>query len=258
MIDVIRDLTVEEKDTSRSCIFDFPDRPVRPDPPIDPVVGPWDGFPYVPVWDWPPIDPPILTDPDDPKKGDPPDPSRVPSTHWLHVFEVTPDLGLYHFHGRPPHQIWMYRQIGLSEGHRVGKPVCIRNVAEIAPTDDLPNLSGASIKFWDMPRKTDFETYTPIDFSGNSSLDPAGQHVMIYWFLFRFTYKGLEELQNWSMAIAGGYVPNIPDGSDGATIPGTTFWTPLASGAGQIVNGSHAVMVRNTKHTDVGVNVSIS
>jgi|GraSoiStandDraft_8_1057269.scaffolds.fasta_scaffold200047_1 hypothetical protein len=259
MSDVVLDLEVAEKDTSRSCVFDFPDRPVRPTPPIDPTGGPPDEYPYDPTWDLPPLDPPVKKDPDDPRKGPPPDPSSVPSTHWLHVFEVTPDLGLYHYHGERPHEILMYRQIGLSDdGTRIGKLVCLRDVAEIAPTDDMPNLSGDVIKFWDQPRKTDFQTYTPIDTEGDSSTDPAGQHVMVYWFLFRFTYRGTDELTIYVMAISGGYVPEIPEGLDSATIPGTSFWTPLASGEGQIVNGPHAVMVRNTKHTDVGVFVSIS
>jgi hypothetical protein len=250
MIDIVKDLAVEEKDTSRSCIFDFPDRPVRPTPPIDPLGGPPDQYPYDPIWDWPPIDPPPVVDPDDPNKGDPP--SVVPSTHWLHIFRVTPDLGLYFFHGKPPHEIWMYRQVGLSSGARIGKLVCKRNVAEIDPTD----LSGDVITFWDMPRKTDYETYTPVTPDGISSLDPTGQHVMFYWFLFHWTFKDQNAIQNWTLALAGGYNATIPDGSDSQVHPGLTFWAPLFGVP--IITGSHGVMVRNTKNTDVGVNGSIS
>lgn len=80
------DLGPINKDTSRSCVFDFPDRPVRPVPPIDPGTGePPVDYPYDPKDDWPT---PGLIDPDapapvpgqDPIPGSDPHPSTLPIT----------------------------------------------------------------------------------------------------------------------------------------------------------------------------------
>lgn len=252
MSDIVTDLTLADKDTSRSCIFDFPDRPVRPDPPIDPTGGPNDEYPYDPVWDFPPLDPPVNVDPDDPNKDDPPpDPSSVPSTHWLHVFNVEPSLPIYELHGKPPHEIWMYRQVGLSANSRIGKLVCKRNVEEI----DSTHLSGDIIKFWDQPKKTDYETYTPVSPDGISSLDPDGQHVMFYWFIFHWKFDG--NLANSGMTMPGGYEPVIPVGEDAVVHPATPIWFPQVP-SGYIEGGIKGIMVRNTKHTEVDVSVSVS
>lgn len=57
----IADLEVpsSDKDTSKSCIFDFPDRPPDTLPPDPPPPTPPLCFPYCPGDDWPPIVPPV-------------------------------------------------------------------------------------------------------------------------------------------------------------------------------------------------------
>lgn len=66
----MNDLLDTGKDTSRSCVFDFPDRPVDSLPPDHPVGPPPDLYPYDPVDDWPP---PVL-----PVPGSDPHPTPGP------------------------------------------------------------------------------------------------------------------------------------------------------------------------------------
>lgn len=46
-------LLAEDKDTSRSCVFAWPDRPIDSLPPDIPVGTPPDKYPYNPIDDWP-------------------------------------------------------------------------------------------------------------------------------------------------------------------------------------------------------------
>lgn len=77
----MNELLQAPKDTSQSCIFDFPDRPGRPVPPVDPDNPPWPptDYPYEPVLDWPPsppVGPPVPGV--DPIPGSNPHPYDVP------------------------------------------------------------------------------------------------------------------------------------------------------------------------------------
>lgn len=58
----------EDKDVSKSCVFDFPDRPIDSLPPDYPPPGNPVDYPYNPIDDWPfrPDIPPILPFPPDP------------------------------------------------------------------------------------------------------------------------------------------------------------------------------------------------
>jgi hypothetical protein len=76
----MNELSQGPKDTSQSCIFDFPDRPGRPVPPIDPdnPPNPPLEYPYEPVLDWPPYPPVDPVPGQDPIPGSNPHPYLVP------------------------------------------------------------------------------------------------------------------------------------------------------------------------------------
>jgi hypothetical protein len=67
---MISDLILTPKDTGKSCVFDYPDRPVRPIPPTGPGDTPIPDYPYEPTLDIPniPTTDPTFPDP----HGDPP------------------------------------------------------------------------------------------------------------------------------------------------------------------------------------------
>lgn len=98
----MNELSQAPKDTSQSCIFDFPDRPDRPDSPVD------GNGPYDPLDDWPqvPVDPPVPGV--DPIPGsDPhpypasPFPPTSPTVTFNDAISYEPDLGSL-FYTDPP------------------------------------------------------------------------------------------------------------------------------------------------------------
>lgn len=83
------DLALAEKDTTKSCIFAFPDRPVESLPPNYPPGIPPDLYPYNPVDDWPVI--PVTPVPGtDPIPGIDPHPTTAPPET-----ELKTGLGIY-------------------------------------------------------------------------------------------------------------------------------------------------------------------
>lgn len=97
---MIEDMGLLAKDTSQSCIFDFPDRPGRPVPPIDPdnPPNPPTDYPYEPVLDWPPS-PPVDPVPGvDPIPGSNPHP-YPPLVLLLQFYNDITDLPIYYSYG---------------------------------------------------------------------------------------------------------------------------------------------------------------
>lgn len=88
---MIEDIGLLKKDTSQSCIFDFPDRPDRPVPPIDPS----NEYPYEPILDWPPFLPINPTPGQDPIPGSDPHPRPVSNPGSVEadaiLFKLIPD-----------------------------------------------------------------------------------------------------------------------------------------------------------------------
>lgn len=85
---------VENKDTSKSCVFDFPDRPIDSLPPNYPPGTPPPGFPYEPTLDWPFIPPeerPVV-----PPPPEVPDMTGVTfQSHQRVIFEAVDGSGFF-------------------------------------------------------------------------------------------------------------------------------------------------------------------
>lgn len=115
---MITDLQNTGKDTSRSCIFDFPDRPVDSLPPNLPPALPPD-FPYDPLDDWPnlPILPPVPID----------DPSPIPGStpKTITGFDIAVFFGQGFIH-----HVW-YSQILISGLAQLDTEF---TVADLSPT----------------------------------------------------------------------------------------------------------------------------
>jgi hypothetical protein len=123
---MLTDLQDTGKDTSRSCVFDFPDRPVDSFPPDYPTAPLPPGYPYDPIDDWPPSDPNIPIPGSDPH----PHPSVFPPVNPpltfndLINYETDSQPGFFLGNQDPP--------LGPSTGHinmSVGSGVIIGDVA---------------------------------------------------------------------------------------------------------------------------------
>jgi hypothetical protein len=140
----MNELSQAPKDTSQSCIFDFPDRPVRPVPPIDPdnPPNPPTDYPYEPILDWPP-EPPVDPIPgEDPIPGSNPHPYPSGSLHTilLDLHDLFDNLS---FHPQyEPVNITMFRITGFDGSAFIGSPVVIKTLdqAVILHSSDYPNI----------------------------------------------------------------------------------------------------------------------
>lgn len=235
---MITDLQDTGKDTSKSCVFDFPDRPVDTLPPNVPPFPPPPTYPYDPVDDWPeiPHDPPVPGD--DPIPGS--DPHPVPggggSRHTF-TMEVSDLVGPFGAGVGMPLGVAMFRQAAITT---------LRILERVSPIFPIPPAVGG----------TRFLTFS---YRSNTSVG-----LELFWFLLNVNptsgpYLGYTFL-----------MCNMPGGNNappsGISVPlnsmtnrigvspGIQFPSGQAGGGGWMIECDNTV---NTVLTDGDINISV-
>lgn len=168
-----------DKDTSKSCVFGWPDRPLDTLPPEYPPVDPPTCYPYCAFDDWPTPPPPIIPFPDPPPDNDPPIFDSLQSTH-IFVFNLA-DL-LQNLSTRLEMtfpEITFCRQTGKVGYVRSGVVLS----SKIIPPLDVNNRS--VLRFWHQsPTQIGIETYIfllKVNYVGSQAIPPNGNNGIAYF-----------------------------------------------------------------------------